>query len=400
MSTRLGFFVLTLSIFFTGNAQEKYMMKGYVKGMTAMQTIGENGEMAIENTIYNRFDVNWYMSSKFTFTVGMRNRIIAGNNVSLIPNYSDFVSRDPGYFDLSWVWADNESWIGLTQLDRLMVDFTSGNLQITLGRQRINWGQTFVWNPNDLFNTYSYFDFDYEEKPGSDALRLQYYLGMSSKIELSTSLNSDNKVTSVALYRFNTSGYDIQFLGGVYTESDYVVGGGFSGSIAGGGFSGEMTYFHPIDDSGNSEDSENNENSKEKGGKVTATIHYDYTFKSSLNLQFEALYNGFGAKDLQSGIGDLLFQDLSPKNLFPTQFAMFGSGAYDVSPLFRVMLAAMYGPEGNFWYVGPTLNYSISNTMELAGIGQYFSSDEVEDPDGVPLVNSGTAIFIRFKWSF
>ncbi len=318
----------------------------------------------------------------------MRNRVIVGNNIAIIPDYVDFVSRDNGFMDLSWVWADNSSWIGITQFDRLMLDFTTGNLQITLGRQRINWGQSFVWNPNDLFNTYSYFDFDYEERPGSDALRIQYYLGMSSKLELSTSLNKDRKLTSVALYRFNTGGYDLQFLGGVYTETDWVIGGGWSGSIKGGGFSGELTYFHPYGDS------------DETDGRVTATLHYDYTFRSSLNLQFEALYNGFGQEDLSSGIGDLVFQDLSPKNLFPTKLAFFGSGAYDVTPLFRAMLSGIYGPEGKFFYIGPTLTYSLSNTMELAGVGQYYSSDDVFGEEGEMLVTNGAALFVRFKWSF
>ena len=366
--------------------QDNWMVKGYLKGLASAQTV-DDGQWLMEGTIHNRIDFNWYISDHFTITAGLRNRIIAGNTVSQIPDYSDYVGQDNGYFDLSWVWADQNDWFGISQFDRLMIDYTSGKLQVTVGRQRINWGQTFVWNPNDLFNTYSYFDFDYEEKPGSDAVRLQYYLGESSKLELSTSLNSESEITSVLLYRFNTKGYDIQFLGGVYTESDYVLGGGFSGSIAGGGFSGEMTYFHPMD---NDDD----------GGKATATIHYDYTFKSSLNVQFETLYNGFGADDFSSGLGDILFQDLSPKNLFPTKLAFFGSGAYDVSPLFRVMLAGMYGPEGNFMYVGPTLTYSISDTMELAGIGQYYSMDEVEDQNGNALVNSGAAIFVRYKWSF
>lgn len=385
---RRCFILLILGASFLAQGQEQWMMKGYVKGLSAMQTLGDEGEIALENTLHNRFDVNWYMSDKFTFTVGIRNRIIVGNNVRLIPGYGDYIARDNGYFDLSWLWAEDDSWIGVTQLDRLMLDYTTGNLQITLGRQRINWGQTFVWNPNDLFNTYSYFDFDYEERPGSDALRIQYYLGMSSKLELSTSLNSDKKLTSVGLYRFNTGGYDLQFLGGIYTETDYVLGGGWSGSIKGGGFSGEITYFHPMD------------REEDPDSEVTATIHYDYTFRSSLNLQFEALYNGFGQEDLASGIGDLVFQDLSPKNLFPTQLAFFGSGAYDVTPLFRVMLAGIYGPEGNFYYVGPTLIYSLSNTMELTGVGQFYSSDEVFDEDGEPLITTGAALFVRFKWSF
>ena len=382
-------FIIIIFILFSTiiYSQDNWMLKGYVKGMTAMQTI-DDGNMAIENTLHNRFDVNWYINDNFTFTAGLRNRIIAGNNITLIPNYAEHVGRDTGYFDLSWVWADNNSWIDVSQLDRLMVDYSVGNIQVTIGRQRINWGQTFVWNPNDLFNTYSYFDFDYEEKPGSDAVRLQYYIGESSKIELSTSINSDDKVTSALLYRFNTHGFDIQFLGGVFTESDYVLGGGFSGSIGGGGFSGELTYFHPM------------ENDSESNSEITATLHYDYTFKNSLNLQFETLYNGFGAEDMSGGLGEVLFMDLSPKNLFPTKVAFFGSGGYQITPLFYAMLAAMYGPEGNFLYVGPTLTYSMSDTIELAAFGQYYFMDEIEDINGNSLANSGTAIFIRLKWSF
>ncbi len=381
--TVLIFILLSLNIY----AQDNWMLKGYVKGMTAMQTI-DDGKMAIENTLHNRLDFNWYINDAFTFTAGLRNRIIAGNNVTLIPDYSDYVSRDLGYFDMSWVWADQNSWIGVSQLDRLMVDYTIGNLQVTLGRQRINWGQSFVWNPNDLFNTYSYFDFDYEEKPGSDALRMQYYIGESGKIELSTSLNSDHKITSALLYRFNTHGYDIQFLGGVFTESDYIIGGGWAGSIGGGGFSGEFTYYHPMKDN------------SETNGTITATIHYDYTFSNSLNLQFESLYNGFGADDMSGGLGEVIFMDLSPKNLFPTKLALFSSGAYDLSPLFRVMLAGMYGPEGNFMYIGPTLSYSMSNAIELAAFGQYFYMDEIEDSDGNSIANSGSAIFFRLRWAF
>ena len=382
-------FIIIIFILFSVSiySQDSWMLKGYIKGMTAMQTI-DDGNMAIENTLHNRFDVNWYINDNFTFTTGLRNRIIAGNNITLIPNYAEYIGRDTGYFDLSWVWVDNNSWIGVSQLDRFMVDYSVANLQVTIGRQRINWGQTFVWNPNDLFNTYSYFDFDYEEKPGSDAVRLQYYIGESSKIELSTSINGDEKVTSALLYRFNTHGYDIQFLLGVFTESYYVIGGGWSGSIAGGGFSGELTYFHPM------------ENDSKSNSEITATLHYDYIFKNSLNLQFETLYNGFGADDMSGGLAEVLFMDLSPKNLFPTKVAFFGSGGYQITPLFYAMLAGIYGPNGNFIYVGPNLTYSMSDTMELAVIGQYYSMDEVTDFSGNSIANSGSAIFVRLKWAF
>ena len=365
-------------------AQDNYMLKGYVKGLTNMQSYNEQSGMLIENTIHNRFDFDWYVNDNLSFSAGLRNRIIAGNNVSVIPQYSDYLSRDQGVLDLSWVWADNTSWVGLSQLDRFYVDYTVGKLQITVGRQRINWGQTFVWNPNDLYNTYSYFDFDYEEKPGSDAVRLQYYIGESGKIESTTSVNSDNKITSSLLYRFNTNGYDLQFLGGVYTETDYVIGGGWSGSVAGGGFSGEFTYYHPID------------NFTDSTGTATATLHYDYTFANSLNLQIETLYNGFGADDMSAGLAGVVFMDLSPKNLFPTKYAIFSSASYNITPLFTAMLAGMYGPNGNFWYIGPTFTYSMSDTIELMAVGQYFAMDELSKD----VANEGSSLFVRLKWSF
>jgi hypothetical protein len=60
------------------------------------------------------------------------------------------------------------------------LDYTAGKWQFRVGRQRINWGVNLVWNPNDVFNSFSYFDFDYEERPGSDAVRVQYYTGTTS----------------------------------------------------------------------------------------------------------------------------------------------------------------------------------------------------------------------------
>lgn len=118
---------------------------------------------------------------------------------------------------------EGKSYVLNIAIDRLWLDFTHKNFQATLGRQRINWSQTFVWNPNDLFNTYSYFDFDYEEKPGSDAVRLQYFTSASSKAELLVKAGKDKKVTAAALYRFNKWKYDFQGLAGIFNPLNNMV---------------------------------------------------------------------------------------------------------------------------------------------------------------------------------
>jgi hypothetical protein len=365
------------------NAQDNYQFKGYVKGLSSIQ-FSNNTKSFVENTIHNRVDFDWYLSQKLTITAGLRNRIIFKSFLNQIPDYGNYLGKDNGFLNLTSVWLNKSNIVGISQLDRLFVDYTTGKFEISLGRQRINWGQAFVWNPNDLFNTYSYFDFDYEEKPGSDALRMQYYLNETSKIEWTTAIDNHKKVTSALLYKWNTHGYDIQMLTGIYSQTDWVVGAGWSGSIAGGGFNGELTYFHPITTSIYDD-------------KLTAVIHYDYTFKNSLSLQFETLYNGFGNNTNNSSLESFSLMSLNAKNLFPAKTAFFGSASYNVSPLLTAMLSGMVGKQGDFLYIGPTLTYSLSNNKELSVVAQLYQLKK----DALTMQSTfGGAVFARLKWAF
>ena len=154
-------------------------------------------------------------------------------------SYSEMIGSDHGLVDLSWNILNKQSFFLNTTIDRLWVDFNYGKFQARVGRQRINWGQTLVWNPNDIFNAYSFFDFDYVERPGSDAIRLQYYPDSSSAFELAVKADYENNITAAALYRFNKWGYDIQFLAGYFNSEDIVAGAGWSGALGSVSFRGE-----------------------------------------------------------------------------------------------------------------------------------------------------------------
>ncbi len=110
-----------------------------------------------------------------------------------------------GWIDMSWNIVDENSFFLNTTIDRLWLDLNFNKFQARIGRQRINWGQTFVWNPNDIFNAYSFFDFDYTERPGSDAIRLQYYPSFSSAIELAAKIDSE-KMLPLQVYTGSANG--------------------------------------------------------------------------------------------------------------------------------------------------------------------------------------------------
>ncbi len=73
--------------------------------------------------------------------------------------------------------------------------------------------QTLVWNPNDVFNVQNYFDFDSPEKPGSDAIRMQYYPSFTSTAEIAPGLEYNNALTLAGYYRhyISSNAFNIQF---------------------------------------------------------------------------------------------------------------------------------------------------------------------------------------------
>ena len=78
-----------------------------------------------------------------------------------------------------------------TTIDRVFLEYNKNDWEVRVGRQRINWGINLAWNPNDVFNAYSFFDFDYEERPGSDAIRIRKYTGIASSVELAANITDD-----------------------------------------------------------------------------------------------------------------------------------------------------------------------------------------------------------------
>lgn len=118
-------------------------------------------------------------------------------------------------------------------IDRMLLQYTTNNWDIKIGRQRINWGINNIWNPNDIFNAYNFLDFDYEERPVNDALRIQHYLKNNSTLELAYKPSKNiTEHIAAALYKFNKkkNTYDWQLLTGIY-KTDVVIGGGWAGTL-------------------------------------------------------------------------------------------------------------------------------------------------------------------------
>ena len=382
------FLILFSSLTVTG--QEKFSsfeIKGYLSNMQSAMFEDPSKDWIIDGLFHNRLNFYWYGGEHFNASIQFRNRLMYGETLKLIPGYIDNIEKEDGLFDLSINLLSGESYVLNSAIDRIWFQYTTEGFSATVGRQRINWGQTLVWNVNDVFNTYSYFDFDYEERPGSDAVRLQFYPNYTSTIETAVKIDSAHRVTAAAMYRFNVFSYDIQLLAGILNEEDYLGGIGWSGNIGGAGFRGEATYFHP------------KQNFSDTSGMFMGSVGIDYTFPNTLMLQGEYLYSSnpyfsaYGFIDYYSG-------PLTVKQLAFTEHTLFASGSYQITPLFFASLSGMYFPKMKGYFIGPNLSYNILSNLDLAFFLQYFNVEQESFITGEKSRQQITLWFLRLKWSF
>jgi len=389
-------FYTNMTTAYAQTAERNWILRGYVKNLQTVNFLNLDTAY-IDHLIHNRLNFKWYINEQFTFALEGRTRLFYGDNVRLqaflhqqlpdMPTFGQQIERsNDDFFPLSATLIDKQSVVLHSMIDRAYIDWVKNSWELRLGRQRINWGINLAWNPNDLFNTFSFFDFDYEERPGSDALRVQYYTGTLSSIDVAIKVfDKWEDAVAAGLYKFNTGNYDLQVLAGIY-QQNIALGGGWAGGIKQVGFKGEFTYFIPYTNTANLEQA------------LAAAISFDY-LKDDWFGSLGFLYNSSG---LTSGVLDmannanLLNFSPSARNLYIYQWAIFAQNAYTFTPSISASLSLIYSPGGdNALFINPSISYSIKENWDIDCIGQIFLGNQHDN-----YTNISQSIFTRLKYSF
>lgn len=370
----------SFNVFAQQDEKEHIELSGYIKYLNAFSFVDRLEQLEWTSLLHNRLNLKYTPSNAILMRLEFRNRAFYGNGIKNTYGFSDLISYDNGMVDLSWNIIDNGNFILNTTIDRALINYTKAKWDITIGRQRVNWGINLVWNPNDIFNTYNFLEFDYEERPGCDAIRVQYYLGDFNKIELVAKMGKYSNDNNLAvMYKFNEWSYDIQFITGIY-KKDWVIGTGWAGNLKNAGFKGEASYFVPFESYINSEN------------VLSASISVDYGFKKGLYLNGSILYTS-GVEKSTNSIENLLNTVLSAKYLMPFEFSGFLQLAKAFTPIFSGTASIIYSPTNQSLIIIPNIKYSLADDWEVDVIGQSFF--EFEDYHCL-----GNNLFIRLRWSF
>ncbi len=353
---------------------------GYIKFMQTL-AISPDTVIFVDNLWHNRLNFKVFVSEKSTIQAEFRNRLLYGNSVRGIPSYGELINVYDGSLPLELLLFNDESVVLSVIADRLYYDYSSEKFQFRAGRQRINWGINTTWNPNDIFNSYNIYDFDYEEREGSDALRVKFFPNLYSSFDIAYKFTGDFKNDVFAgMYKFNKKGYDIQVLAGKF-HGKLVVGGGWAGSLKLVGFKGEVTYFIPYTD----EDSQN----------VSLSTAFDYSWANGSTMMVTYLYNSSGTNNL---IDPSLSVTAVPdaENLMAAKHNSMASYGRQLSPISSINIGVLYSFGVNSFVCFPTYTLNIKSNLDLDLIGQLFFQ-ELPDQN---FSNLGNGVYWRLKMSF
>jgi len=381
--TAILYFICMTVVAQTDDAKPPWItLSGYIKDLQSTNFIQKIDSNASANLIHNRLNLKFNISSKFSGRLEIRNRIIYGEQIKQTPDFGKIINQYNGLFNLSHLWINEKSFVAHSVIDRMLIQYADEKWDIIIGRQRINWGINNVWNPNDIFNAYNFLDFDYEERPGNDAVRIQRNFKNNTSLELAYKPGKNsNESTAAALYKFNKWKYDFQFLGGIY-QTDFVLGGGWAGNIKEAGFKGELTYFRP------------KKNSLDPSETVSISIMADQTFKNDWYISVATLYNS-NPSNVFGVNGNIYNTNLSAKMLFPFRYNFHANFMKTISPISSFTFAFIYSPEKNTLILIPTFAWNVATNFDLDFTAQSYFSEQLHS-----YKNLGTGIFIRSRWSF
>ena len=141
-------------------SQPQFEVNGYLQNMQTVWAPKQTDFWMFSNSITNRINFTYYPSSNLTFNLGLRNIFDYGEFVSMVPNYNESAIYDDGILNLTTEVTSNKSALLYSNIDRLNLFYSANNFELQIGRQRVNLGINSVWTPNDIFNSYSFLNFD------------------------------------------------------------------------------------------------------------------------------------------------------------------------------------------------------------------------------------------------
>jgi len=292
------------------------------------------------------FECHWVLSQDF-FTAG-RAAGVAGLGLS-------GTSDRYRVADMEASWGDGDS-SGYSLVDRVNIKLSFPQADLTIGRQAITFGQTYFWNPLDVFSPFDPRSFDRDYKPGVDAYRLDLPMGSFGGGNIIYASNWTGNALLVRLFG-EILGWDLAVQGGKVCGGNEV-GTGASGEAGPLEVRGEASwFFSKMDDPIPSSPSV-----KLLDDSFTGVAGLGRKITPEVGVEAEYLYNGSGLP----GNLDAAAERVAAGDALHMGRHLAGvSVSWQAMPLLQTQLACLWSFSDRSLALQPGLTYSISDESEL-----------------------------------
>jgi hypothetical protein len=293
--------------------------------------------------------------------------------------------------DATHEWSDRPHLLATLFPDRANVRLTAAGVDVTVGRQAITLGKTYLWNPLDVFLPFDPQQFDQEYKPGVDAVRLDVPLGPFSGVGvIGAAGRSDDAGGGPTLDASWTGSAVLGRAFGTVRGWDLAVQGGkvFGGYHVGAGAVGEIGPLETrVELARQIADSDlpllpgvpTGDRLVEDG--TTAVLGVGHRFESTLTLEAEWFANGLGDT---AHLDRALVRFARGATLGLSDHLVGLVAAYDLLPVLVGQIGWLVAPADPSVQVLPRLTWSAADEVEvLAGGIVNFGERPTLAPDGL-----------------
>ena len=302
-----------------------------------------------------RLNMDWQPAQSWQFEASLDYQLLWSDPSRAFPLPGSGYNRR---LDMDKVWQHGDHNASRLQVDRLNLQWRSGTLDTTLGRQAVGFGRILIYSPLDVIAPFAPDAIDTEVRSGIDALHTIYNYGIDGQLGAVAVWGKEARYNSfLATWSDNRAGVDMLLIGG-RLRGHSMFGAGLAGNLGTLGLKGEISV-HKGRDTG------------EVGGDLhdayaLAAIETWYRFDSGISLIAQYLYNGPGVgdpKDYPKALASApLLEGLT--YLLGRHYLIIAP-AYELHPLLTAQGLLLYNLEDRSALVRPTLDLSLADNLSL-----------------------------------
>lgn len=318
-----------------------------------------NGYLENRFFLLNHLTESWNKLKK-KFELGDYNRLRLHLTVSPAPKVRVFAAVDlftfSGFIDAPWGTQNHEmaatgnetKATTVLVLDRAYVDLYFKKVDLSIGKQRIAVGVSYLWAPLDLFNRLNIME-PKEEKPGTTAIKGLLSLGINTTV-MAVWAPGDDLGTSTLGWRLQTQRWGIDMGATViYGSASETTVYGLDGRGEWGiGWWLEGGYFI---------------SPGQKALKWVLGFDYTFALKRGLYWLNEFFYDGSGTKDFKLYDFTLL---ATGKRFTLARHYLFSLLKYSINDFWVASLSYMGNWDDGSFILNPTILYEVTQNVTLS----------------------------------